>query len=186
MSEVTQLLHAASSGDRKAAEDLLPLVYEELRRLATARMAQESAGHTLQPTALVHEAWIRLVSSNDQGWEGKGHFFGAASEAMRRILVDHARKKLAQKRGEGAERVDLAGIELAAEANDTTLLRVDECLEKLAGEDAQAAAVVKLRFFTGLTNEETALALGISERTSKRAWAFARAWIFDELQTGQA
>ena len=183
MSAVTVILNRAQQGDPRAAEELLPLVYEELRKLAAHRMTNEVAGHTLQPTALVHEAWLRLTG--DAGpvrFTNCGHFFGAAAEAMRRILIDSARRKEAQKRGAGLQRIDLDDVHVAAKADDTTLLRMDEALEKFGREDPPAAELVKLRFFGGLTNEQAAAALGISVRTAKRYWAFARAWLYDELR----
>jgi RNA polymerase sigma factor (TIGR02999 family) len=183
MSQVTQILQAVEQGDAKAAEQLLPLVYDELRKLAAHKMANEAAGHTLQPTALVHEAWLRLTG--DAGpvrFANQGHFFAAAAEAMRRVLIDSARRKEAQKRGARLQRVDLEDVDVAAKADDTTLLRMDEALEKLAREDPPAAELVKLRFYGGLTTEQAAAALGISVRTAKRYWAFARAWLYDELR----
>jgi RNA polymerase sigma factor (TIGR02999 family) len=183
MGQDTRIPQAVDQDDAKAAEQLLPLVYEELRKLAAHRMANEAAGHTLQPTALVHEAWLRLTG--DAGpvrFTHQGHFFAAAAEAMRRILIDSARRKEAQKRGAGLQRVDLDDADVAAKADDTTLLRMDEALEKLAREDPPAAELVKLRFFGGLTNEQSAAALGISVRTAKRYWTFARAWLHDELR----
>ncbi|HEY2952153.1 MAG TPA: sigma-70 family RNA polymerase sigma factor [Verrucomicrobiae bacterium] len=183
MSEVTRILQSLEQGNPRAAEELLPLVYEELRKLAVAKMVNEAAGHTLQPTALVHEAWLRLTG--DAGpvrFTNCGHFFAAAAEAMRRILIDSARRKEAQKRGAGLQRVDLEDADVAAKADGTTLLRMDEALEKLAREDPPAAELVKLRFFGGLTNEQAAATLGISVRTAKRYWAFARAWLYDELR----
>ena len=168
-------------GDPKAADQLLPIVYEELRKLAAARMANEVQGHTLQPTALVHEAWLRLVQAGDQTWQNRGHFFAAAAEAMRRILIDLARRKHALKRGAGAERIDLDRVDIAVEADEETLLRVNDALEKLTAEDAQAAELVKLRFFVGLDYEEAAQTLGISERSAKQCWSFARAWLYHEL-----
>ena len=188
MSDVTQLLNAIDAGDPKAADQLLPLVYEELRKLAAAKMAQEKPGQTLQATALVHEAWLRLAGPEEQkGWNSRGHFFGAAAEAMRRILVDRARQKLSLKRGAGAERINLDDLEVAAAADDDTLLAVDEAMAKLAKEDPASAEFIKLRFFVGLTNEEAAQALGIPERTARRHWSFARAWLHRELlRQGQA
>jgi len=183
MSQVTQILHAAEQGDAKAAEQLLPLVYEELRKLAAHKMANERPEHTLQPTALVHEAWLKLTG--DAGpvrFANQGHFFAAAADAMRRVLIDSARRKEAQKRGARLERVDLEDVNVAAKTDSTTLLRMDEALEKLAQEDPPAAELVKLRFFGGLTTEQAAAALGISVRTAKRYWAFARAWLYDELR----
>jgi RNA polymerase sigma factor (TIGR02999 family) len=166
----------------KAANQLLPLVYEELRRLAASRMAQESSGHTLQPTALVHEAWLRLISGEDKGlFANRAHFFGAASEAMRRILIDRARAKSSHKRGGRWERTNLENIDVAADADAETLLLVDEAVKKLQAQDPRAAELVNLRFFGGLTLEDAGKVLGISERTARRTWAFARAWLFKEL-----
>jgi RNA polymerase sigma factor (TIGR02999 family) len=182
-SDVTVILNAAQQGDVKAAEELLPLIYEELRRLAAVKLAQEKTAVTLQPTALVHEAWLRLVGgSQDRKWNGRGHFFGAAAEAMRRILIERARRKAAVKRGAGWERVDLDNVDIAADANNETLLLVDEALAKLQQEDPKAAELVKLRFFGGLTLQESGELLGFSERTAKRCWAFARAWLYAEMQ----
>ncbi len=182
MSDVTQLLKAVDAGDSKAADHLLPLVYEELRKLAAVKMAQERPGQTLQPTALVHEAWLRLTGDENARFEGRGHFFAAAAEAMRRILIDRAREKRALKRGAGAERVNLDELEVAAAADDDTLLAVDEALEKLGKEDPDSAEFIKLRFFVGLTNDEAANALGIAQRTARRHWSFARAWLYRELR----
>ena len=182
MSDVTCILNAIGGGDSKAAQDLLPLVYEELRKLAAHKMANEAPGQTLQPTALVHEAWLRLVGTENPQFEGRGHFFAAAAEAMRRILIDRARQKLSLKRGAGAARVNLEDLEVASAADDDTLLAVDEALTKLAGEDPDSAEFIKLRFFAGMTNDEAAQALGIPERTARRHWSFARAWLFREIQ----
>jgi len=182
MSDVTRILNAIGGGDSKAAQDLLPLVYEELRKLAAHKMANEAPGQTLQPTALVHEAWLRLVGTENPQFEGRGHFFAAAAEAMRRILIDRARQKLSLKRGAGAARVNLEDLEVASAADDDTLLAVDEALTKLAGEDPDSAEFIKLRFFAGMTNDEAAQAFGIPERTARRHWSFARAWLFREIQ----
>jgi len=182
MSDVTRILNAIGGGDSKAAQDLLPLVYEELRKLAAHKMANEAPGQTLQPTALVHEAWLRLVGTENPQFEGRGHFFAAAAEAMRRILIDRARQKLSLKRGAGAARVNLEDIDVASAADDDTLLAVDEALTKLAREDPDSAEFIKLRFFAGMTNDEAAQALGIPERTARRHWSFARAWLFREIQ----
>jgi RNA polymerase sigma factor (TIGR02999 family) len=182
MSDVTRLLNAIEAGERKAADELLPVVYEELRRIAASKMAQEPLGQTLQPTALVHEAWLRLVGDETPLFEGRGHFFAAAAEAMRRILIDRARQKLALKRGARAERVNLDDLEVATDADDGTLLAVNEAMEKLALEDRDSAAFIKLRFFAGLTNAEAAQALGIPERTARRHWSFARAWLYREIR----
>lgn len=170
-----------------AAEDLLPLVYEELRKLAAARMAGEWETSTLQPTALVHEAWLRLSGPQPQAWKNRAHFFAAAAEAMRRILIDHARRKHALRRGGGAKRIDLDRVDVAVQADEESLLAINEALEKLAVEDPQSAALVNLRFFIGLSYEEAAQTLEISERTAKRYWTFARAWLYRELsKRGQA
>ena len=182
MSEVTRILNAAQAGDPTAADQLLPLVYDELRRLATARMANEAAGHTLQPTALVHEAWLRLVG-NDASikFGNRAYFFAAAAEAMRRILIERARRRATAKYGGNWRRVDLDKVEIAIDADEDTLLLVNESLEKLAKDHPDAAQIAKLRFFGGLTLEEAGQVLGVTERTAKRYWAFARAWLFDEL-----
>jgi RNA polymerase sigma factor (TIGR02999 family) len=183
MSSVTVILDRVQQGDLKAAEELLPLVYDELRRLAAHKMANEAAGHTLQPTALVHEAWLRLNGGmQGSSWNGRAHFFGAAAEAMRRILIERARQKAAVKRGAGWERVDLEKVDIAADADSDTILFVNEALEKLQREDPKAAELIKLRFFGGLTLEEAAEVLGFSERTAKRCWAFARAWLYTEMR----
>jgi RNA polymerase sigma factor (TIGR02999 family) len=178
-SNVTQILSAIEAGDRQAANQLLPLVYDELRRLASQRMTQEKAGLTLQPTALVHEAFLRLIGEQDRKkWDGRGHFFAAAAEAMRRILIDSARRRNAEKRGGGMLRCELKDDGVALEAVDCeTLLSLDEALTKLAQEDADLAKLVELRYFTGLTIEETSEILGVSSRTTKRNWAYARAWL---------
>ena len=186
VSDVTRILDAVRQGDLKAADELLPLVYNELRRLAAAKMAQEQPGQTLQPTALVHEAWLRLVGGENPGFEGRGHFFAAAAEAMRRILIDRARQKLSLKRGAGVERVRLDELDVAAAADDDTLLAVDEAMTRLAQEDPDSVAFIKLRFFAGLTNSEAAQALGIPERTARRHWSFARAWLYRELRRQDA
>ena len=181
MSDVTRILDQIASGNSQAAEDLLPLVYEELRRLAAAKMARENPGHTLQPTALVHEAWLRLTGDENRKWNDRTHFFAAAAESMRRILVDNARRKLAQRHGGGQVRVELRDI-TAATANDDQIVAVDEALEKFAAQDTQKAELVKLRYFVGMTIEEAAESLGISEATAKRHWAYARAWLFEEIR----
>lgn len=182
-SDVTHILQAMERGDAKAANELLPLVYEELRKLAAARMANEAAGHTLQPTALVHEAWLRLVRPDHQvPFQNRAHFFGAAAEAMRRILVDRARQKQALKRGGRLERVDLDGVELASPMPDDELLALDEALDRLATVDTRAAEMVKLCFFVGLTQPEAARELGVSLATAERIWGFARAWLLREVK----
>ena len=183
MSDVTLLLEAAATGDRKAAADLLPLVYDELRKLAAARLADERPGQTLQATALVHEAYLRLVGgSQPQEWSGRGHFFAAAAEAMRRVLINRARDKQRLKRGGGRERVDLDALADPSNAPDADLIELDDALNRLAGVNSQAAELVKLRFFAGLTLTEAGSVLGLPERTAKRHWAYARAWLFDALQ----
>jgi RNA polymerase sigma factor (TIGR02999 family) len=182
MAEVTQILNAFEAGDPKAAAELLPLVYEELRKLATARLADEKPGQTLQATALVHEAYVRLVGGEQpQDWNGRGHFFAAAAEAMRRILVEAARRKGRDRHGGGRARIDLDAVEVAADEADDRLLAIDEALTVFAAEDPAAAEVVKLRFFAGLTAQQAADALDISLRTANSHWAFARAWLFRRL-----
>jgi len=186
VSELTRILQSVEYGDASAADQLLPFVYDELRKLAAARMTNEAAGHTLQPTALVHEAWLRLTHDEPNAhFANRAHFFAAAAEAMRRILVDHARRKATGKRGGGWERLNLDKVEIAADADDDTLLLVNESLEKLAQEEPKAAKIVKLRFFAGLTLEEAGQVLGFTERTAKRHWAFARAWLYDAMKTAR-
>lgn len=182
MSDVTQILDAIRKGQPRAAEELLPLVYEELRRMAANKMAHEVAGQTLQPTALVHEAWLRLVGNDRAQWENRAHFFGAAAEAMRRILIDNARRKRALRHGGGQHRVNLDDVDLAAAPEDDQLLAVHEALAKLEAEDKVKAELVKLRYFVGMTIEEAAEVLGISEPTAKRYWRFARAWLYREIE----
>lgn len=184
MNDVTQLLKAIDAGDAKASENLLPLVYDELRKLAAARLAKEPAGQTLQPTALVHEAWIKLSGATNQQWTGKGHFFGAAAEAMRRILIDRARRRGRQRHGAGLQRVNLDAVDLAATTDADTLLALNDALEKLALESPEKAQLVKLRFFAGLKLTEAAQAMEISPATAKRHWAYSRAWLLCELQKG--
>jgi RNA polymerase sigma factor (TIGR02999 family) len=184
VSEVTCILERAQQGDTKATGELLPLVYEELRRLAAHQMARETPGQTLQPTALVHEAWLRLAGSDRQQWTSRGHFLGAAAEAMRRILIDKARRKNRVRHGKGLARVDLDDLDLAVSTSDETLLRVDEALDKLASEDKTKADLVKMRFFVGLSIPDAAQVLGLSETTAKRYWAYTRAWLYDELTRG--
>jgi RNA polymerase sigma factor (TIGR02999 family) len=179
--QVTQILNRVSAGQGHAAEELLPLVYDELRRLAAARMAQVPPGQTLQPTALVHEAWLRLAGAQQEHWNSRGHFFAAAAEAMRRILVERARRRSAEKHGGGLRRVDLDQVDLAEEANSELLLALDEALTSLAERDPTAAQLIKLRFFAGLPNVQAAELLGVPERTAKRAWAYARAWLYQEI-----
>ena len=181
MSAVTEVLDRAAEGEPRAAQELLPLVYEALRKLAAARMAGESDTSTLQPTALVHEAWLRLTGPEQVAWKNRAHFFAAAAEAMRRILIDRARRKHAVKRVAGTERVELDRVDLAVQADDELLLAVDEALEKLAVQDAKAAELVKLRFFVGMSHGEAAEVMGISTRSAKRCWSFGRAWLYREL-----
>jgi RNA polymerase sigma factor (TIGR02999 family) len=182
MNDVTRILSAVEQGDAGAAEQLLPLVYDELRKLAAQRLAQEKPGQTLQATALVHEAYLRLVSS-DEGrvWDSRGHFFAAAAEAMRRILVENARRRGRQKRGCGRARAELLEADLAVDDPPDEVLAVDEALERLAAEDLQAAELVKLRYFAGLSVEEAAQALGMSRATAYRHWTYVRAWVRCEV-----
>lgn len=182
VSDVTHILDAVKRGDPKAAQELLPLVYDELRKLAAARMAHERPGQTLQPTALVHEAWLRLAADSNAQWDSRGHFFSAAAEAMRRILVDRAREKKALKRGGNLERVDIDALELPSPMPDDELLALDEALDRLATVDTRAADIVKLCFFVGLTQEEAARELGVSLSTAERLWGFARAWLLREVR----
>ena len=182
MSAVTRILSAIDQGDSRAAEQLLPLVYDELRKLAAQRLAQEKPGQTLQATALVHEAYVRLVDVDKaQQWHGRGHFFAAAAEAMRRLLVENARRKNALRRGGDRQRLDLDLAEPAAPQLSDDLLALDAALEKLAAKDAKKAEVVKLRYFAGLTLEQTAESLGISLATANRWWNYARAWLHQEI-----
>jgi RNA polymerase sigma factor (TIGR02999 family) len=182
VSDVTRILDRVQRGDRSAAEELFPLIYDELRRLAGAQMAKQPTGQTLQPTALVHEAFLRLTRGRRQSWRDRAHFFRAAAEAMRCVLVDQARRKSRWKRGGRLERVDLEGLQLATQATPDELLVVQEALERLGGEDPSKAELVKLRFFVGLTNAEAARVLGVSEPTVKRHWDYARAWLMKEIQ----
>jgi RNA polymerase sigma factor (TIGR02999 family) len=179
--DITLLLDSVTRGEVKAADELLPIVYQELRRLAAHKMSGESAGHTLQATALVHEAWMRLVGSHQQPWQNRGHFFAAAAEAMRRILVEHARRKNSLKRGAGAghDELDESAIILAAPADE--LLAVHEALDGLAAVDPAAAELVKLRYFVGMTMEEAATALGMAKRTAENVWTYARTWLHREI-----
>ena len=185
--DVTLILSAIQNGDASAADALMPLIYDELRGLAAAKMARERPGQTLQPTALVHEAWLRLVDEDGQArFQNRAHFFGAAAEAMRRILVEAARRKLAQRRGGRQSLLDVDEVEIAAPAkNEDELLAVSEALDRLAMNSPERAELVKLRYFAGLQIAEAAAAMGISERTAKRYWTFARAWLFDEIKRGK-
>jgi RNA polymerase sigma factor (TIGR02999 family) len=187
MSEVTRILSAMVQGDARAAEQLLPLVYDELRRLAARNLAREKPGQTLTATALVHEAYLRLVGTGDEPrWDSRGHFYVAAAEAMRRILVESARRKKSLKRGGGLVRQDLVEAELAAPEPRTDLLALDEALERLAARDRVKADLVKLRYFAGLTGAQAAQALGISRATADRYWAYAKAWLHSEMTHGDA
>jgi RNA polymerase sigma factor (TIGR02999 family) len=182
MSEVTVILEAIQKGDPKAAEDLLPLVYEELRKLAASKLAQQPPHQTLQPTALVHEVYIRLLGDGGRSWEDRRHFFAVAAEAMRHLLVDRARRKAARRHGGGWQRVDLDSVVVASKTTDDNILLINEALQKLTAHDATTAELVKLRFFGGLTFPQAAEVLGMSERTAKRSWTYARAWLFKEIQ----
>jgi RNA polymerase sigma factor (TIGR02999 family) len=184
MSDVTRLLSALQQGDPQAASQLLPLVYKELRRLAARQLAREPAGQTLQPTALVHEAYLRLVGKDNEGqhWDGRGHFFAAAAAAMRRILIDNARRKRSRKRGGARVRRELDPDRIAAPERSEDLLALDEALNKLAAADPRVAELVQLRYFGGLTIKQAAAVLGVSPRTADSYWAYARAWLVAELQ----
>jgi len=184
MSDATSLPGVVGKGDESAASSLLTLVYDELRRLAASKLAQEAPGQTLQPTALVHEAWLKLVGADDRKFENRGHFFAAAAEAMRRILVDRARRRRTQRHGGGCQRVELEESHLVAPDEDDQLLAVNDALEKLTRDHPAQAEVVKLRYFAGLTNEEVAQLLGLSVSTIKNYWAFSRAWLFNEIKGG--
>ena len=181
MSGLTQILDRAQQGDPKAAEELLPLVYEELRKLAVARMAREAPGQTLQPTALVHEAWLRLVGNESQQWGGRAHFFAAAAEAMRRILVERARRRQRLRHGGGQEKVDINAVEIPAPVDDEKLIQVHEILGEMEVEDASQAQIVKMRFFMGMSSTEIATALSVSEKTVQRQWTHAKAWLFTRI-----
>jgi RNA polymerase sigma factor (TIGR02999 family) len=183
VSDVTHILERVEQGDPAAADELLPLLYDELRRLAAHKMSNEAQGHTLQPTALVHEAWLRLVGNENKKWGGRAHFFAAAAEAMRRILIDRARRKKAQRHGGGQQRVDIQEVDLASPIDDDQLLAVNEALDKLAVQNKVEAELVKLRYFVGMTNDEAAEALGVSPRTAKYYWTHARAWLYREIES---
>jgi RNA polymerase sigma factor (TIGR02999 family) len=185
VTNVTQILNAAGRGEALAANELLSLVYKELRRVAAAKMASEASGQTLQATALVHEAWLRLTGDESRQWNDRTHFFATAAEAMRRILVDNARRKRAARHGGGQRRVDMLDIGSAEVESDDRVLAVNEALEKFAALDPPKAELVKLRYFIGMTLEEAAEALGISIRTAKRHWTFARAWLHEEIKAQQ-
>ena len=181
MSEVTRILTAIERGEVRSTDELLPLVYGELRRLAARKMANEPAGHTLQPTALVHEAWLQLVDAQNQSWQNRAHFFGAAAEAMRRILIACARRKGRQRRGSGAEHLDFHELEIASPAPDDQLLALNDALDRFAMLEPQQAELVKLRYFVGLTIDEAAEILGISKATATRWWTYSKAWLFHEI-----
>jgi RNA polymerase sigma factor (TIGR02999 family) len=184
MSDVTRILTAIEHGDARAADELLPLVYEELRRLAAQKMSHEQPGQTLQATALVHEAYIRLVGSDDRDWSGRTHFYAAAAEAMRRILIENARRKQRLKRGGARQKVDLDDACIVIEGPSEDIVALDEALLKLALEDQTKADLVKLRYFAGLTIEQAAGILNISRATADRYWSYSRAWLFDEVNKG--
>lgn len=181
--QVTLILHAIRRGEGGSSKDLLPVVYEELRRLAVARMSQEAAGQTLQATALVHEAWLRLVHDGDRTWQNRAHFFGAAAEAMRRILIENARRKSRLKRGGDLVRVDLEDVDLVDTTPDEKILLINDALEQMEASDPEKARVVVMKFFGGMTNQEVAENLGVTERTVERHWAFAKAWLYQTIQS---
>jgi RNA polymerase sigma factor (TIGR02999 family) len=182
MNDITLVLEAIHRGDKQAAEQLLPLVYGELRKLATARMAHEAAGHTLQPTALVHEAWLYLAGSSNQDWKSRAYFFAAAAEAMRWVLVGHARRKARLKRGGGQQRLNIEDLELADTMPDDKILLVEEVLEQLERDNPERARIVVMKFFGGMTNREVSETLGIGERSVERQWMFARSWLYRKIE----
>jgi RNA polymerase sigma factor (TIGR02999 family) len=184
MNEITQIL-LSPHGDGCDSEELLPLVYNDLRRMAAARMASEAEGQTLQPTALVHDAWLRIFGDGDRRWQNRGHFFGEAAEAMRRILIERARRKSRLKHGHGWVRMDIDGLPLAGATPDDKVLIINEALESLEKEDPQRARVVVMKFFGGLTNQEVAKILGVAERTIERQWAFAKAWLYQDIRENE-
>jgi len=184
VNEVTRILDAARTGERQAAEELLPLVYDELRRIAAYKLAQESPGHTLQPTALVHEAWLRMIGDGNERFDGRPHFFAVAAEAMRRILVESVRRKRSQKRGSGAAREELKDIHLVQNAPSEEILAVDDALDGLAAEDPTCAQLVKYRYFMGMTMKEAATALGLPQRSAERLWTYSRAWLRRRIGNG--
>jgi len=185
VSDVTRILEAIEHGDPTAADELLPLVYDELRKLAAAKMAREWEDHTLQPTALVHEAWLALTGGSSVKWEGRAHFFGAAAEAMRRILINNARHRQSQRHGGSLQRFDIQEFEIASAGKDEEIMAVNDALEKLETHDATKAKLVKLRYFVGLTNAEAAAVLGISEPTAKRYWTYAKAWLLAAIENSR-
>ena len=182
MSEITRILQSLECGDAKAADELLPLVYEELRKLAAHKMSLQPPGQTLQATALVHEAYLRLLGNEEERWENRRHFFSTAAEAMRHVLIDRARRRLRMRHGEQAEKVPLDGIEIAAPAREEIVLQLDEALEKLAQISPEQAEIVKLRFFAGFTEPEIADVLNLSERSVQRQWSYAKAWLFERIE----
>ncbi len=182
MADLTQILQAVERGEENSSERLLPLVYEELRRLAAIKMSHEAENQTLQATALVHEAWLRLTTDEEMGWQNRGHFFGAAAEAMRRILIERARRKSRLKHGGGQVRIDVQELELADTTPDEKVLLINEALERLQAEDPEKARVVVMKFFGGLTNQEAAESLKVTERTVERHWAYAKAWLFSAVR----
>jgi RNA polymerase sigma factor (TIGR02999 family) len=184
MTDVTRILNAIEQGDAKAADELLPLVYEELRRLAAQKMSREPPGQTLQATALVHEAYIRLVGSQAQSWSSRAHFFNAAAEAMRRILIDNARRKQRLKHGNAKNRIELDSADIVIEDSSIDHIALDEALTKLAKEEPDVSELVKLRYFAGLTLNEVASVLGVSNRTADRYWKYAKAWLYQEISIG--
>jgi RNA polymerase sigma factor (TIGR02999 family) len=185
MGDATHILEALANGDPTTAEELLPLVYRELRQLAAHKMAGQTPGHTLQPTALVHEAWLRLAGNRPGRFAGRAHFFSAAAEAMRHILIDSARRKRAVRHGGGQVRVDVDGVEIAGQAENDELLAVHEVLDRLVAEDPQKGELAKLHYFAGLTFEEASEVLGISVATAKRHWAYARAFLYEAIQAAR-
>lgn len=182
MNDVTVILQDIGRGKSAAMEELLPLVYDALRELAAARMAKEADGHTLQPTALVHEAWLRLVADKDRNWQNRAYFFTAASEAMRRILIDHARRKARLKHGGGQERLNIEGLDLAGPTTDEKVLLVNDALQELERENPERARIVLLKYFGGMTNAEVAKTLGVGERTVYRQWLCAKLWLVEKIQ----
>jgi RNA polymerase sigma factor (TIGR02999 family) len=182
MGDITRILQAGGLADERASEELLPMVYKELRRHAAVRMAREVPGQTLQPTALVHEAWIRLAGDGGRRWQNRAHFFGAAAEAMRRILIEKARNKARLKRGANPVRLDIERVDLAAATPDEKAVLIDEALERLKAQDPEKARVVILKFFEGLTNQQVAECMNVAERTVERHWAYAKVWLFDSIR----
>ncbi len=185
LADLTLALQEIGRSNARASEEILPLVYDDLRRHAGVQMARESAGQTLQPTALVHEAWLRVVGGDNQRWQNRAHFFGAAAEAMRRILIENARRKARLKRGGGQQRVDIDNVELADTTPEEKVLLIDDAVEKLREQDPERAKVVVLKFFGGFTNEEVAASMGVTVRTIERHWAFAKAWLFQSIRAGE-